>query len=393
MQKNVIYRWIKRNFLQHISLISITACCLLILGYKINSTNLGPNVYEITALARLSDLSGLLQNPTDFTYFSVAKLFSFLISDLTALRIASAIFALATIFYIRFLLKYLVDTRTSNIGTLIALPSFWLLVNARIGAPHIMSAFWVSLLLAVLAWRTYAKKTKLSNTALVAVITLGLYSPVFIWIVIGLLGIYLKKDRLYLISKIKNFYTPALLIALLPLIYSVIRSPEIVKDLLGLKSLISSPLEYLSSLISNFSQIFIRGGIDNSISLGRQPFLDFFQAFMLIIGVISILTNKSFRGTKILWLPLVLIAFTSIGGSNIIAMVAIMPIVLVLIAIGFNDFLNLWLKNFPKNPFGRSLGLFLCLILLAMSSYYNIHKYYIAWSKNPDVQSAHNLRQ
>jgi hypothetical protein len=388
MQKNVIYRWLKRNFLQHISVISITACCVVLLGYRLLTVHTSPNGYEATAINRLNDLRGLLNNPLDFLYLILAKLISFVTSDLSALKITSVVFTLVTIFNIRYVLKFYTESRTANIGTLLMSTSFWVLIFGRVGAPLIMPAFWLSSLFSILAWRTYTTKIKLSNTLLIAIIAFGIYTPVFAWVIIGILGIYFNKNiKEQLLSKLKNLYAPLLILFLTPLFYALIKNPSLSHSLLGIKDFSPSPISYMSSLVQNFAQIFVKGGVDHSISLGKQPFLDAFQGFMMIIGIIMVLSNK------MLWLPIIIVAFISVGGLNITALSVLIPMVFLLVAIGFSEFLNLWLKSFPKNPYGRSLGLFLCVTLVGMSSYYNTHKYFVAWAKSPDVQSAHNLKQ
>lgn len=394
MQKKVLFRWLKRNFLQHIGIIAITACCVVFLGYRLLTIHTSPNSYEAEALSRLKDISGLIDNPINFIYYLLAGLIALATSELSALKITSAIFALFTIFNIKYVLKFYTDNRTSNIGTLLVATSFWMLVIGRTGAPLVMPAFLFSSLLAVLAWRTYTPKVKISNTALVLIISIGIYTPVFIWIILGMLGIYFNKNiKEHITSKIKNLYAPMLLILLAPLVYSIINNPDLAYDLLGIKDFNPNLFDYIIGVLINFSQIFIRGGIDHGISLGRQPFLDAFQAFMMIIGTVMVLSSRAIKGYRMLWLPIIVIAFISLGGLNIAALSILIPIVFLLISIGFNEFLNLWLKSFPKNPYGRSLGLFLCVVLLGMSSYYNAHKYFIAWAKSPDVQSAHNLSQ
>src|SRR6185437_4732236 len=55
--------------------------------------------------------------------------------------------------------------------------------------------------------------------------------------------------------------------------------------------------------------------------------------------------------------------------------------------------LHFWLRLFPLNPLGRSIGISLLAGLVLLSCLLNIRAYFVAWPQNPAVRQAYRLER
>lgn len=387
-------RWVKKSPVMFFGTIFIAVLSIILLTYKLNSLHAGPNNFEVSSLERLSNIPGLLQNPIDFIYLIVAKILSLFLTDLTALRATSIIFALLTLLNLRFIVKYWYDTRIANIGVLLASTSFWFIALSRIGAPLIMPAFWLSALVALYAWSNYAKNKNIVKILMITTASIALYSPSLFWWTIGLISLLIFQYGLK--PSIMNLKTPLIILPLLliaPLIYACVDT-NVLKQLLGINSLISNPFEYIENIGNYILQITLKGSLEPALNLGRLPYLDIFQLLMLLIGIKTHFSHiNRLKGRLTLVTPLLFIAIISVFSVDQTKLAILTPIIFILMAAGVNEFINLWLKGFPRNPIGRALGLMLVAGLLGTSGYYNVQRYFIAWAQNPDVKAAHQLEK
>lgn len=390
MPKISIKRWVKRNpaVLVGTSLIIVFVIGLLL--YRLTSLHPSPNSYESEALERLSSPSTLVNNPINFVYFAISWVLSLIVSDLTALRLTSVIFALLTLLNVRNIIKYWYDSRTANIGALLLTTSFWFITLGRIGSPLIMPAFWLSLILSLGSWQRYTTKQKTVKLFIGITTVLGIYSPVFIWWMVALAIILITQYGFKNI--LKRLRTPQIILPVLLLLPLIIasRNLEVLKEVVGMNSFVISPFSFIKNVFEYVSQLIVRGTFNPAINLGRLPYLDIFQTLMLGLGLFVLVSHrKNLRGLVLLFTPLILLGIISISTLNQTNLAVILPIVFVVITAGVHEFITLWLKGFPRNPIGRAAGLLLCVILISASGYYNAHRYFVAWAKNPDVKSAH----
>lgn len=392
MRKLTLPRWIKRNPRESVGLILTVALSASLLLFRINSLQAGPNKYEFKTLEALSSFPDF-SRPLDFVYLGVSKLFSLVVSDLTALRLTSIVFALGTLLSVRYLLEYWLDKKIATIGTLVLATSFWFISIGRIGAPFIMPAFWLSTLLSLIALRQYTKKPRINNMLLLLNTMLGLYTPIFS-LMVALVGfVYLKKWGIRTsLKKAPKLLGSLVLVSLAPLIYSFFKNINNLKEILGVAGLSYNPLTYLETVLRYISQILFRGTLDPSVSLGRLPLLDIFQIFMLALGVITLMKmNKSQKKYVLIAPPVLFVILISPFGFMQTKLSVLMPIIFIAMAFGIDDFIKLWLKGFPRNPIGRLVGIVICSLIISMSGYYNVNRYFVAWAKNPEVKASHKL--
>lgn len=254
-----------------------------------------------------------------------------------------------------------------------------------------MPAFWLSLLLFLATWQRYTTKQKSVRFFIGITTILGVYSPIFIWwIVATVIVLIIQKGLKNVISKLKTPQIILPIVLLSPLIIAS-RNLEILKEIVGINGLLNNPLNYLTNIFQYGSQLIIRGEFNPAVNLGRLPYLDIFQTLMLCLGVFALISHRrNLRGLTLLFTPLVFIGLISVSSFNQTKLISIMPVIFIVLAIGVNEFITMWLKGFPRNPIGRAAGLLLCVVLISASGYYNAHRYFVAWAKNPDVKATHN---
>jgi hypothetical protein len=194
-----------------------------------------------------------------------------------------------------------------------------------------------------------------------------------------------------LLSKLK---TPLILVPILvlsPLIYACLDT-SILRQLIGVGNLNMNPMEYFVNIAGYLLQITFVGKLDPSLNLGGLPYLDIFQMFMLVIGITVFYSQRSIlKGKLMLLTPLIYIAIVSLYPVNLSKLALLVPLVIIFISAGVSEFISLWLKGFPRNPYGRSIGLLLIAALIGASGYYNLNRYFNAWAQNPDVKAAHQI--
>lgn len=393
MLAQALKRWIKKNPLVFISTLLIFLMSISLLLFRLTSMHEGPNNYEINALQKLSSLSDLVKNPLDLIYILTAKLLSLITSDLTALRLTSTLFAILTLLNIRSILLYWLDSRTANIGMIITITAFWYIVISRTGGPLIMPAFWLSASLTLFAWLKYTTYRKTALILLLLTTAFGLYTPLFIWWIFSVLIIAIAKFGFKsLFIKLKTPFALIPIVILMPLIVASITNLKTLKLLLGNGTQINGINDYITTIYSYFSQLLLIGSANPSISLGRLPYLDIFQIMMLLIGLVTLFNKrKNLKGQILIYTPVIYVALISVFSFDQTKLVVLLPLIFIIITVGLSEFINFWLKGFPRNPFGRLAGLILVAVLIGASGYYNIKRYYVAWALNPDVKAAHQI--
>ena len=258
-----------------------------------------------------------------------------------------------------------------------------------------MGAFWLSLFIGIGTWRTYTTKPLLTDSLIIIAAGLSLYTPRYIWLaVIGMLVLAIRrKKQLYILPRKHQWLLPLLmLVVTTPLIYAGIRNINIVEQLLTIDSLPLNFQEFASRVFQNVSQVFFRGTISPSITLGRLPLLDIFSIVMVALGLYYFERRITLRRSQFLFafgaLAIFLVSMSAFAVGNLSIM---FPIIMLLAMGGIVEILQRWLKSFPRNPIARSIGVCLIVAAIGFTSFYHLQRYFVAWGNNPDVISAHKL--
>lgn len=363
---------------------------LLLLFFRLGTLVPGISATESRTLSDSSSWQKLIDNPINFPYkFIEFGLIKWGRTGALELRSISAIFALGMICLFFYTLRRWYARRTAILGTALLVSSSWLLHFGRLAQPDIL----YSSLIAVLAYGTWLKNTKKSGLAVVVggiLAAILMYIPGLIWfVVIG--GWWQRKIifKYYAIRSLSGFlfiFITSLL--LMPLIYGVVLNPEHIKSLLGLQ-LVGFPniIDVLQNALNIPYQVFVHASFDPSTWLGQLPLLDIFAIVMLMLGTYAYYFLRDLDRARvmvgILGISTILISLH--GGVSIIIL---LPFLYVLISAGIALLLQQWLTVFPRNPLAGLIGTVLVSLTVALSIYYNVNHYFIAWPNNPDTKKS-----
>ena len=394
MRQKRFRRWAKKRSTMLMAVLSIGGITLFISLFQLQELMPGANTYEAESIVRLNSMSESLSNPIDLPYYLIAKFYSLFASDLLSLRLASATLGVATIALLAYVFRQWFNNRIAVAGTLFVVTSSWYMHLARIGAPFMLSAFWLSLLIAIGTWRTYTTKPFLVDCLLVAAAAMSIYTPYFIWLSAIGIGVLIvrRRKQLYILPRKHQIILPLLyLVLILPLIYAIIRDVNIAINLAGLGNLPSSFLEYVKQIGQNFSQIFIRGFTDPSLNLGRLAILDIFSVIMVALGILYFERQRGLRRSQLLFTATIFLGFLISLSPFFVGKLSIFfPIIMLFGVAGIVELLNRWLKSFPGNPVARTVGVCVIVLTIGFVSNYHLQRYFVAWSGNPDVVLEHS---
>ncbi len=244
--------------------------------------------------------------------------------------------------------------------------SIWLLVTgtyvSRRHTPHLL---WKTLFLIMLALNMYAPLGIYLNLAVVSTL---IFHPH-----IRHLARRLNPNRIAIASSVA-------LIVLAPLLYSVSTSPQVALQLVGIPPELP---DFGANAIELAKTYIWQQGSTNAL---LHPLIPIGILVIAGIGFVRFLQVKYTARSYIIWLwgvillPLLLI--------NPHYAIMIIPLLLLMVAMGMNTLISEWYKLFPYNPYARILGLIPLTIIvigvvLSSTSRYSLNYYY-----NPELVSA-----
>lgn len=223
--------------------------------------------------------------------------------------------------------------------------------------------------------------------------TLLLFVPGMVWYVV-LSAVWQWRPLFHAVRGLALWQR--LLSALLPLAavgwlaYIAVVHHGLLFTLVGLPDNMSVVRALPHTLLHTLSLFVYTGPSQPELWLGRLPLLDVFVLAMFAAGAVFYARHPFAARTQLLASYLVLsILLISLGTVGI--SVALPLIYLVAVA-GIAYLLHFWLRTFPVNPLARYFGMGLMALLIALSCYYNIKQYFIAWPHNTAVVQVYRSR-
>ncbi len=363
-----------------------------LLFYKLGSLVPGFSPTEVANLAQHQSLRAIANNPLNAPY----KILHFILNSIyhqspLASRAISSVIGLVTVGLFYYVVSRWHSRNTAILGTILFATSSWFLHFARLATPDVF----LTLLVAALAYGAWIRKTQRSSLVIalgVVIICLLAYIPGLVWFLI--FGIIWQRRAID--SHIKHAQIALLpatilgLALLAPLVIALTRQPQLLKPFAGLPSHSLPPAYDIFRHIINVPfQIFFRGPNDPTIWLGRLPLLDLFSASMSILGVYAIYYRLKLDRTKLIIGALV-IGGVLVGLQGPVSSVLLLPFIYFLVTAGIAYMLNQWFSVFPRNPLAKTIGTSLIVITVALSSYYNLRHYFIAWPNAPVTKQTFN---
>lgn len=366
--------------------IALIVSAIGLLGYKLLS--LVPFFsHEQTAYHASATLSAI-KNDIIFAPVKGLQLFILKFSeDDSLIRLASVFTALVAACMLFIVLRKWHTNRVSTLTTLMFITSTAFLQYGRSANTEVLYLVLLPALLLASLWAISTRShTKFSLAAIV--IGLILYIPGGLLFTLATV-IFLRKAFIKSIRSLGWLNITASIAAFIatisPLIYSLALKPGQLWQWIGFGPLSDMTPNLIGSrLVDIPNQLFFQG-IDSSAAwIIGTPIFDVFSVAMIIIGAYAYRAGLYPTREKLVFGSIIIgVILLSIG--NVGSVLILLPAMYLLIANGLSYLLQSWFTVFPRNPVARSVGLVIAIILVTMSCFYQVQRYFVAW---PETISA-----
>ena len=306
-----------------------------------------------------------------------------------AMRAASAAFGVLAVYLFFLVIQSWFTTRVAVLGSLLFATSSWFLHIARLGTPDILLMGILALLVCGM-WLRFSKKRSSAVFITGIVTAVSLYIPGLVGFVI-VFGLWKRQVIIRELRRIPaNLTATMALVSLLlitPLIIAITRDPQLLKTLVGLPQFFIGWEAMARNLLDIPIQLFARGPDNPVLWLGRLPILDIFSTVMFALGIYCLYVKRRLDRSKLLMGVLVSGSLlVALGGA--VNLTLLLPFVYMVVTFGLALMLRQWFVVFPRNPLARNVGVVLLGIVVALSAFYHLSHYFIAWPNAPATRQA-----
>ena len=324
-------------------------------------------------------------------YFAVLRVVHYGSSTPFYNRLVAACIGFLAALLLYFVLQRWVGWRLATLGAILFGTSGGLLHTARLVNAEILQLFAVSFLLAWFAWSHKQPKPKHLLVGL-SVICVLVYTPGLILLV--LLASWLNRKSLGVSwlqadKRQRTFLISTALILLAPLGYHL--GTHGYREIL---LWLGYTLPVNLSALSGFAQalwhtplhLFIRGSADGTFGLAHQALVNAPMSFLAVLG--AYVAVSRFHEGRWRFILLVLAGCWFVAALGGLSESVLTPIICVLSTVGLAYLLSEWYRVFPRNPIARNAGLLLVAMVVAVSGWYEIRAYFVAWPHNSATRAA-----
>lgn len=404
-----------KKYLPLILLAGIIALAVFFRFYQLNT--LPPGLHPDEAANGL-DIFSILENqdfriiyntngPREALFFYLQAVFVFFMGNtILALRIAPALFGVASVVVIYLATKAWFNRRTALLAAFFMAVNPWVVTIQRDG----FRASLVPLFLGLFLWLgAKAYKTNKTIYYILSAIALGLgfytYSAFTMVLPALLLGfiymLILRRD--YIKQNWKKLLLSFVVFGLVmgPLIYTTIKDPGGSTARAGGTSFLNKDLnngQPIQTLLSGTAKTLLQynyiGDENSRHNTPGQPLLNVFVGLMFVLGIVMCLFNLS--RPRYVMLLIVLGAMmlpallTAEGLPHGLRSIGTAVPVFMLAGMGANYLLYIWYRTFPVNKLARATGLIMICTLLALTLVQSYRQYFVAWAQDSRTFEAYS---
>ena len=351
---------------------------------------------ELSVLTNSTRLRQLFDNPINLPHNSFDYLLvHFHKVNLFSIRAISVFFAIAIIYSFYTILRTWFGSFISWIGTVFFAFTPLVILAGRNGTDAILALFPLCLV-ACYFWILRTKKPRLSQIIFLLILTaLVLYTPGGL-IILGLSAVAARKNLLniskYLGSKKVFLCALVFLVFLAPLIYGLVKSPDMAKTLVWWPSgHIPHAIDLLKNIGWNFLAFFYRSSAHNDLQVGRLAILNIAQIALAITGMYAMWSRARPKIYVIFALSVIGILASAFYQDYNVELVAI-PGIAVLVTAGLRYMHIEWTTVFPRNPIPRGLALVLIFSLAILQVAWGVRYSVYAWPHSVDVKKSYVVK-
>lgn len=280
----------------------------------------------------------------------------------------------------------------SNVAVIAALigattPAF--IFAAQDGTPMIFSiaaSIWL-LLAATYIARRHAPGM-LWKVLFFVLFVLSMYTPLGIYLCIALVSTLLFHPHIRYVVKRLNPNRIAIgaaigLVLLSPLLYSVVTEPSVGYELLGIPNQMPDWWAQLTALAGVYL------GFGGAAEAGvLRPVISSGVGLIMLVGLYRLWKTRHTARSYVTWLWLILLLpFIYLNPEYALM---IIPILVILVAMGIATLIIEWYRLFPLNPYARILGLLPLSIIVIAIVLSSVSRYSMGYLSIPDVARAFN---
>jgi hypothetical protein len=271
--------------------------------------------------------------------------------------------------------------------TVLLATSAWFLVTVRVVDSTILAMTWLPLLLLIFLKLKHESKWWQIATA-GAVSGLAFYvSPIMAWLSLVLITTAVHYSMRLNRGRLVNgwlIFFGGFFVSLTPIVLAVVREPAVALRILGLAEL-NTPTEMLERGRALVEAMILNAS--HTPFVQNLPLLDIATITLALYGLLRALTTARLgRSTPVLFVLIVSLLITVLTHSTTGLYAYLLPIIYLLVARGLNQLMSEWYKRFPRNPSARLAGAVSLVLLVGLTSLYNIRVFYVAWDRSPAVR-------
>lgn len=379
-----------------------TAIASFLLLFRLGSLVHGLSAEEFELQQKIANnglsLGGILRDPLFLPYY--LGLYLIQLSPFhgpTAIRSIGALFGVLGALGFFYILKHWYTNRMAFFGTALFATSAWFLHSARYASENSTYLLLPLLIAGMIGLQARAR----AKRAVLAVIVFGLsalYIPGFIWLLA--IAIFIKRKIIIQALKLQSAWFNGLigllsLVLLSPFVIMLVKplpGTDWSRNLLDFYGL-PAQLPSLSTILQNardiVGDIFVYSNAGPIFTAGHLPWFDICTTALVLIGAYQFIKHHGLDRSKLIAIVagvgLILVA---LGGP--VALLVFLPFLYLLVVEGLKWLLDSWLRVFPRNPFARSFGIIVAVIIVGTVSLYQLNKYFLAWGFNPETRQVFN---
>ena len=138
----------------------------------------------------------------------------------------------------------------------------------------------------------------------------------------------------------------------------------------------------------------IRGDAHFQHNLGGEPLFNVFIGLMFITGILvsmSRINGNRYRRLLVAFVAFMVPVFLSVNSApDSYRAAAVLPVAMIMAAIGVSYLLGIWNSTFPINSAARASGLTAVVFLLGLSFFQGYTQYFHAWAGSAETYAAYN---
>lgn len=330
-------------------------------------------------------------NAINLPYFGVQKICLKLLGlNIFAIRLPSVIFGAAAAFFIVLLLNRWFKNDVAIISSMLTTLSTAFLCLANFGTPDIMYVFWLSFILWLGSKIAGNKNIKAIFIILfTSAVAFSLYTPHLCYValailVVGLIHPHLRCTIKYLKPYQLIIAIAIFLIAITPLIYSLIMTPSSIINLAFAPDFRFK--QYSNNIRDAFMPFFSFALAYDSVYLA--PLFGLGTVTLMIIGALASV-DKLFTSKNYITILLIIFSILISGLSKNAAVAIIMPVA-ILTANAIESLVTRWHNLFPNNPYAHIIGAIPIILIISMMLFSGLSHYLKGYRYTPRVTKNFN---